>query len=38
MTGPSMVVNADSSVNYDRFFQVVDQLIAQARKDRAGKK
>jgi len=38
MTGPSMVVNADSSVNYDRFFQVVYQLIAQARKDRAGKK
>ena len=37
LTGPSMTVNADNSVNYTRFFQVVDQLIAQARKERAGK-
>ena len=37
-TGPSMTVNADGSVNYDRFFRVVDQLIAEARKERTGKK
>jgi thiol:disulfide interchange protein DsbA len=37
LTGPSMTVNPDNSVNYTRFFQVVDQLIAQARKERAGK-
>lgn len=37
LTGPSMTVNADNTVNYARFFQVVDQLIAQARKERAGK-
>ena len=30
--------NPDGSVNYDRFFQVLDQLIARARKDHAGKK
>ncbi len=38
MTGPSMVVNQDGSVNYERFFQVLDQLIARARKERAGQK
>lgn len=38
LTGPSMTVNPDNSVNYDRFFQVLDQLIAQARKDRGSKK
>ena len=38
MTGPSMAVGADGSVNYDRFFQVLDQLIARARKERAGQK
>jgi protein dithiol oxidoreductase (disulfide-forming) len=38
ITGPSMTLNPDSSVNYDRFFQVVDQLIAVARKARAGQK
>ena len=37
LTGPSMTVNPDNTVNYTRFFQVVDQLIAQARKERAGK-
>jgi protein dithiol oxidoreductase (disulfide-forming) len=37
LTGPSMTVNPDNTVNYNRFFQVVDQLIAQARKERAGK-
>jgi thiol:disulfide interchange protein DsbA len=38
LTGPSMTVNPDNSVNYERFFQVVDQLIARARKERAGQK
>jgi thiol:disulfide interchange protein DsbA len=38
LTAPSMTVNSDGSVNYDRFFQVVDQLIARARKERAGQK
>ena len=38
ITGPSMMLNPDSSVNYDRFFQVIDQLIARARKERAGQK
>ena len=37
LTSPSNFSNPDGSVNYDRFFQVVDQLIAQARKERAGK-
>ncbi len=37
LTSPSNFPNADGSVNYDRFFHVVDQLIAQARKERAGK-
>ena len=38
LTGPSMTINPDNSVNYERFFQVLEQLIAQARKDRGGKK
>lgn len=38
LTSPSNFPNPDNSVNYDRFFNAVDQLIAQARKDRAGKK
>ena len=33
-----MAVGADGSVNYERFFQVLDQLIARARKERAGQK
>ena len=38
LSGPSMTVNPDGSVNYDRFFQVIDQLIARARKEHAGQK
>ena len=38
LTGPSMTVNPDNSVNYERFFQVLDQLIARARKERVGQK
>ena len=37
LTGPSMTVNPNNSINYDRFFRVLDQLIAQARKERGGK-
>jgi thiol:disulfide interchange protein DsbA len=37
LTGPSMTVNPDNSVNYERFFQALDQLIAQARKESGGK-
>ncbi len=37
LTSPSMTSNTGHSVNYDRFFQVLDQLIAQARKERGGK-
>ena len=37
VTAPSMTVNPDNSVNYGRFFQVLDQLVAQARTERAGK-
>ena len=35
---PSMHLKADRSVDYDRFFQVVDQVIAMARKERAAGK
>lgn len=38
LTSPSNFSKPDHSVDYDRFFAVVDQLIAQARKERAGKK
>ena len=38
LVSPSNFSKPDHSVNYDRFFAVVDQLIAQARKERAGNK
>lgn len=37
LTAPSMVLKADRSLDYDRFFEVVDALIAEARKGRGGK-
>jgi thiol:disulfide interchange protein DsbA len=37
LTAPSMMVGSDNNVSYERFFQVLDQLIAQARKERGGK-
>ncbi len=37
LTGPSMMVGSDNNVSYERFFQVLDQLIAQSRKERGGK-
>ena len=38
LVSPSSFVNADNSLNYDRFFNAVDQLIAQVRKERSRKK
>lgn len=37
LTAPSMMVGSDNNISYERFFQVLDQLIAQARKERGGK-
>lgn len=37
LTAPSMTLKADRSVDYDRFFQVVDGLIAEARKSKGTK-
>lgn len=33
LTAPSMTLKSDRSIDYDRFFKVVDQLIALARKN-----
>jgi thiol:disulfide interchange protein DsbA len=35
---PSMILKPDKTLDYERFFQVLDQVIAMARKERAGKK
>lgn len=35
VAAPSVVLNPDGSINYPRYWQIVDQLIAQARKDKA---
>jgi thiol:disulfide interchange protein DsbA len=37
LTAPSMTLRPDNSVDYERFFHVVDQLIATARKSPAAK-
>lgn len=37
LTAPSMTLNPDNSINYERFFRVVDELVALARKNRASK-
>lgn len=37
LTAPSMMVDSANNISYERFFQVLDQLIAQARKERSGK-
>ena len=37
LTGPSMMVGSDNNISYERFFQVLDQLIAQARTERGRK-
>jgi thiol:disulfide interchange protein DsbA len=37
ITAPSMTLKADKSVDYDRFFEVVDALIAEQRKSKGSK-
>ena len=37
LTSPSMTLKADRTVDYDRFFQVIDALIAEARKAKGNK-
>jgi protein dithiol oxidoreductase (disulfide-forming) len=37
LVAPSMTLKADKSVDYERYFRVLDQVITQARKERAGK-
>ncbi len=37
LTAPSMTLKADRTVDYTRFFQVVDELIVEARKRKGGK-
>jgi thiol:disulfide interchange protein DsbA len=37
LTAPSMTLNPDNSINYERFFRVVDELVALARKSRGNK-
>jgi len=37
LTGPSMTSAPGTSVDYGHFFQVLDQLIVRARKERGGK-
>lgn len=37
LTAPSMTLKGDKNIDYDRFFQVLDQVIAMARKNHGGK-
>jgi thiol:disulfide interchange protein DsbA len=37
LIAPSMILRPDGTVDYERYFRVVDQVIAMARKERAGK-
>jgi thiol:disulfide interchange protein DsbA len=37
LTAPSMILKADNTIDYDRYFKVVDQVIALARKNRSAK-
>jgi hypothetical protein len=37
LTAPSMILKPDNTIDYDRFFKVLDQLIAMARKNSGGK-
>lgn len=38
LLSPSMALKPDKSADHERFFRVLDQVIAMARKERAGKK
>lgn len=35
LTAPSMTLNPDNTINYERYFRVLDEVIALARKTRA---
>jgi thiol:disulfide interchange protein DsbA len=37
LTAPSMVLKSDNTIDYDRYFKVVDQVIAMARKTHGAK-
>lgn len=37
LTAPSLTLNPDNSINYDRYFKVLDEVIALARKTRSAK-
>jgi thiol:disulfide interchange protein DsbA len=37
LTAPSMIVKGDNTIDYDRYFKVVDEVIAMARKNKAAK-
>jgi thiol:disulfide interchange protein DsbA len=37
LIAPSMILKPDRTVDYERYFKVIDQVIAMARKERAGK-
>jgi thiol:disulfide interchange protein DsbA len=37
LTAPSLTLNPDNSINYDRYFKVLDDVIALARKARGAK-
>ena len=37
LAAPSMTLNPDNSIDYERFFRVVDELVALARKNRGSK-
>ncbi|MBI4194497.1 MAG: thiol:disulfide interchange protein DsbA/DsbL [Betaproteobacteria bacterium] len=37
LTAPSMTLNPDNSINYDRYFRVLDEVVALARKGRGSK-
>ncbi|HET9663465.1 MAG TPA: thiol:disulfide interchange protein DsbA/DsbL [Burkholderiales bacterium] len=37
LTAPSLTLNPDNSINYERYFKVLDEVIALARKTRGGK-
>jgi protein dithiol oxidoreductase (disulfide-forming) len=37
LTAPSMVVRADKTIDYDRYFRIVDEVIAMARKNKVAK-
>jgi thiol:disulfide interchange protein DsbA len=37
LTAPSLTLNPDNSINYERYFRVLDEVIALARKGRGAK-